>query len=106
MISRLGFSIAAMIEPDIFIIDEALATGDMAFYEKASARIQDMIRTAKAVIIVTHSMSFVQKVCTKAIWLQNGRIMHTGDPEETVAKYVDETQKKLRDIAAQGKAAI
>ncbi|MGI6658802.1 MAG: ABC transporter ATP-binding protein [Dethiobacteraceae bacterium] len=95
MVSRLGFSIATMLEPDLFIIDEALATGDLTFYEKASARIQEMINTAKAVMIVTHSMSFVQKVCTKAIWLKKGRIMHIGEPEETIALYQADTAKTM-----------
>ncbi|HZK25174.1 MAG TPA: ABC transporter ATP-binding protein [Oscillospiraceae bacterium] len=101
MVSRLGFSIATMLEPDIFIIDEALATGDLTFYEKASARIQEMINTAKAVMIVTHSMSFVQKVCTKAIWLKKGQVMHIGDPEETIALYEADTAQVMAARAAQ-----
>ncbi|MCR3921769.1 MAG: ABC transporter ATP-binding protein [Firmicutes bacterium] len=105
MVSRLGFSIAAMIEPDIFIIDEALATGDMTFYEKASARIQEMINTAKAVLIVTHSMAFVQKVCTKAIWLKQGQIMHVGTPDETIALYQADTQKTMAKRAQQKQRA-
>jgi teichoic acid transport system ATP-binding protein len=95
MVSRLGFSIATMIEPDIFIIDEALSAGDALFYEKASNRIQEMINTAKAVIIVTHSMNFVKKVCTKAIWLKSGNIMHVGNPEETIALYEKDIEKTL-----------
>ncbi|NLZ38090.1 MAG: ABC transporter ATP-binding protein [Firmicutes bacterium] len=101
MIARLGFSIATMLEPDIFIIDEALATGDLAFYEKASARIQEMINTAKAVMIVTHSMSFVQKVCNKAIWLKKGQIMYIGSPEEAIALYQADIQRQLAVRAAQ-----
>src|SRR5690625_8044630 len=54
MRSRLGFSIAAVLKPDIFIIDEALSTGDLAFRQKATERIQEMMDQAKAVIIVTH----------------------------------------------------
>ncbi|NLN53597.1 MAG: ABC transporter ATP-binding protein, partial [Firmicutes bacterium] len=49
----------------------------------------------KAVMIVTHSMSFVQKVCTKAIWLKKGRIMHIGEPEETIALYQADTAKTM-----------
>lgn len=97
MISRLGFSIAAMIEPDIFVIDEALATGDAAFFAKASTRIQEMIRTAKAVLVVTHSMEFVQKVCTRAIWLEKGCLMHSGPPEETVKLYRAFVQRRLAE---------
>src|SRR5690625_4423970 len=73
MKSRLGFSIAAILKPDIFIIDEALSTGDLAFRQKATERIQDMMDRAKAVIIVTHSMSFVKKVCTRALWIEQGK---------------------------------
>lgn len=87
MKSRLGFSIAATLQPDVFIIDEALSTGDLSFQEKASARIQEMIHGAKAVIIVSHNMSFVEKVCTRAIWMENGQIKFNGSAEETVAKY-------------------
>ena len=101
MVARLGFSIATMLEPDIFIIDEALATGDLTFYEKASARIQEMINTAKAVMIVTHSMSFVQKVCNKAIWLQKGQIRYIGSPEEAIALYQADIQRQVAARSAQ-----
>ncbi|ALX49939.1 ABC transporter ATP-binding protein [Lentibacillus amyloliquefaciens] len=87
MKSRLGFSIAATLKPDIFIIDEALSTGDMAFQEKASERIQDMIESAKAVIIVSHNMNFVEKVCTRALWMEQGQVRFDGGAEEAVAKY-------------------
>lgn len=87
MKSRLGFSVAAMIKPDLFIIDEALSVGDASFYEKASAKIQELIGRAKAVIVVTHNMSFVEKVCTRAIWLEDGIIKFDGDPKETVSQY-------------------
>lgn len=87
MRARLGFSIAAMLEPDVFIIDEALSVGDASFYEKASAKIQELIGKAKAVIVVTHSLNFVEKVCTRAIWLKEATIVFDGDPKEAVAKY-------------------
>ncbi|MFD2044490.1 ABC transporter ATP-binding protein [Ornithinibacillus salinisoli] len=87
MKSRLGFSIAAILKPDIFIIDEALSTGDISFQQKASERIQEIIESAKAVIIVSHNMSFVEKVCTRAIWMSKGEIIYDGDPEIAVAKY-------------------
>lgn len=87
MRARLGFSIAATLQPDIFIIDEALSTGDMAFRNKASEKIQEMMEKAKAVIIVSHSMGFVEKVCTRAIWLNKGEIMFDGDPKEAVKQY-------------------
>ena len=87
MRSRLGFSIAAILKPDIFIIDEALSTGDLSFRQRATERIQEMMERAKAVVIVSHSMSFVEKVCTRAIWLDQGQILLDGKAEDVVKEY-------------------
>ncbi|MGN8646373.1 ABC transporter ATP-binding protein [Gracilibacillus sp. HCP3S3_G5_1] len=94
MRARLGFSIAATLQPDIFILDEALSTGDMAFKQKASEKIQDMMEQAKAVVIVSHSMSMVEKVCTRAIWIDKGRIKFDGDSKEAVKLYRKEVREK------------
>jgi len=113
MKSRLGFSIAAILKPDIFIIDEALSTGDLAFRQKATERIQDMMDRAKAVIIVTHSMSFVKKVCTRALWIEQGKVRFDGDAEEAVEKYQAATgvtkrkkKRKTRNIKRTVKKAV
>lgn len=98
MRARLGFSIAAALQPDIFIIDEALSTGDMAFKQKASEKIQDMMEQAKAVIIVSHSMSFVEKVCTRAIWIEKGQIKADGNAEDIVEQYRKYTQPEKKKV--------
>ncbi|WP_404429373.1 ABC transporter ATP-binding protein [Sutcliffiella horikoshii] len=87
MKARLGFSIAATLKPDVFIIDEALSTGDMSFKRKASTKIQEMMEQAKAVIIVSHSMKFVETVCTRAIWIDKGEIRFDGEAKEAVELY-------------------
>ena len=87
MRSRLGFSIAAMIKPDVFVLDEALSAGDIAFYEKASVKIQELITIAKSVIVVTHNMAFVEKVCTRAIWIDDGIVKFDGNSNEAVEVY-------------------
>jgi teichoic acid transport system ATP-binding protein len=87
MRARLGFSIASMIKPDVFIIDEALNAGDTAFYEKASAKIQELIKEARATIIVTHNIKFIEKVCTRGILLNKGKIVFDGSPKEAVSTY-------------------
>lgn len=87
MRARLGFSIAAVLKPDVFIIDEALSTGDLAFRQKATERIQEMMEGAKAVIIVSHSMRFVEQICTRAIWIDQGRVRADGDAEKIVDEY-------------------
>jgi teichoic acid transport system ATP-binding protein len=94
MRSRLAFSIAATLQPDIFIIDEALSTGDIAFQQKASEQIQSMMEKAKAVIIVSHSMNFVENVCTRAIWMEGGQIRFDGDPKEAVIQYRQAIRQK------------
>ena len=93
MKSRLGFSIAAMLKPDIFIVDEALSAGDMAFGEKAANRMQEMLEDAKTVVLVTHSLNIVEKLCTRAIWLHQGTIRYDGQPDETVARYTESVER-------------
>ncbi|WP_353894458.1 ATP-binding cassette domain-containing protein [Proteinivorax hydrogeniformans] len=94
MRSRLGFSIASAIQPELFIIDEALSAGDMEFRAKASERMQEMITDAKAVIVVTHNMKFVEKVCTRSIWINKGELVFDGDPKEAVNQYRKQVTKK------------
>ncbi len=98
MRSRLGFSIASMLQPDIFIVDEALSAGDIAFQEKAAARMQEMLKEAKAVLLVTHSMKIVKKVCTRALLMDQGRIIFDGDPLEAVETYRASVKKKQNPV--------
>ncbi len=87
MKSRLGFSIASMIQPDFLIIDEALGVGDITFYEAAVTRIQELVNFAEAVIVVTHDMNFVQQVCTRALWIDQGALKFDGAPMDAVERY-------------------
>jgi len=87
MRSKLGFSVAAAVQPELFIIDEALSAGDASFQKKASETIQAMIKNAEAVLVVTHSLDFVEKVCTRALWFDHGRLLFDGNPKEAVERY-------------------
>lgn len=87
MKARLSFSIAVEVNPSLLLIDEALSAGDIAFKEKAMEAVDEMIRKAEAVVVVSHNMSFVKNVCTRAIWLDEGRLEFDGAPEEAVARY-------------------
>jgi len=89
MRARLGFSIVSIIKPDVFIVDEALNAGDAAFYEKAGARIQELIQEAKAAVIVSHNIKFIEKICTRALLLHKGRVMFDGPPDAAVSMYRD-----------------
>lgn len=98
MRTRLGFSIAAMMNPDIFIIDEALNAGDARFFEKASAKIQEMMRRARATIVVTHNMKFVRTICTRALRMEKGRLVDQGAPQEVVARYRQSIRKTKNSV--------
>lgn len=95
MRSRLGFSVAATLEPSVFVIDEALNAGDADFYSKASAKIQELITQAHAVVVVTHNLAFVERVCTRALWLHRGQLLFDGDPCEAVSRYRDTVHRKI-----------
>jgi ABC-type polysaccharide/polyol phosphate transport system ATPase subunit len=84
MRARLGFSIATSVEPDILLLDEVLATGDAAFREKSKARVLELVREAKAIVLVTHDMQWVEEYCNRAILIEHGQIVHQGPPAEVV----------------------
>ena len=87
MRSKLGFSIAAAVQPELFIIDEALSAGDASFQKKASETIQNMIKSAEAVLIVTHNLDFVEKVCSRALLFDHGKLIFDGSPKEAIDRY-------------------
>jgi ABC-type polysaccharide/polyol phosphate transport system ATPase subunit len=87
MYSRLGFAVATTINPEILLIDEALSTGDASFKEKSAQRIDDLAKQAKTLIVVSHALGTVQELCTDVIWLDHGKLIKRGKPEEIVAAY-------------------
>lgn len=84
MRARLGFAIATSVDPDILLLDEVLQTGDEVFREKSRQRIIQILTAAKAVVLVTHDMTWVTEFCTRAILIEDGGITLDGDPEEVV----------------------
>lgn len=88
MVSRLGFAIATAREtPEILILDEVLSVGDLFFRKKSEARIREMIHGGSTVLIVSHSPSVIRGNCTRAIWLDKGRLRADGRPDEVCAAY-------------------
>ncbi len=87
MQSRLMFACAVSIDPDIFIVDEALATGDGFFVNKCVRRMEEICASGSTVFLVTHGVSQVAQLCDTAIWLDNGEIKLIGDPLEVVREY-------------------
>ncbi len=87
MRARLAFSIATVVTPEILLIDEALAVGDRAFKERARTRLDEIRETAGSVIIVSHSMGELRRMCNRAIWLEQGVIRGDGETEEIISMY-------------------
>lgn len=87
MITRLGFSIAINVLPDIVFIDEVLAVGDAAFQAKCVARLHEMKAEGRTLILVTHAAGAVRELCERAIWLDRGEQRVDGAAEDVVAEY-------------------
>ena len=88
MNARLGFAIAAHLEPDILIIDEVLAVGDAAFQQKAFGRIKAMAKSGLPVVLVSHQLDRIAELCTKAILLDRGVVRATGTPMDCINTYL------------------
>ncbi|MGA2230100.1 MAG: ABC transporter ATP-binding protein [Tepidisphaeraceae bacterium] len=89
MMVRLAFSLFAFLEPDVLIIDEALAVGDAAFQRKCYRRMEEMIcNENRAVILVTHDTQAITKFCTTAAWMDHGKVRLAGEPAEVVEEYL------------------
>lgn len=87
MIARLGFAVATDVEPDILIVDEILAVGDMAFQIKSLERIQGFRAAGATILLVSHNMDTVRSMCDHVIWLDRGRLVAQGSAEEVVFRY-------------------
>jgi lipopolysaccharide transport system ATP-binding protein len=87
MVVRLGFSIAANLEPDILLVDEVLSVGDLAFRTKSQLRIQELKNAGVAIILVSHNLHTISHVCTRAITLEKGQIIYDGDTEKAIDAY-------------------
>lgn len=87
MVARLAFSTATDENADVLLVDEVLSVGDADFQAKSKARMHDLINSGAAVVLVSHDMSAVRELATRAIWLENGHVKMIGNPEEVVAAY-------------------
>jgi ABC-2 type transport system ATP-binding protein len=87
MIARLAFSIAVDIAPDVLLVDEVLSVGDEAFQRKSGDRLEELISAGTAVVLITHSMQQVVDRATRALWLDHGRVLASGNPSAVVEWY-------------------
>lgn len=87
MQSRLAFSIASLVQPEILILDEVLSVGDGAFQEKSAKKMQEIIRNGAATILVSHSIAQIKKLCNRLLWLDHGKQVAFGRCAKICAEY-------------------
>ena len=102
MYVRLGFSIAAHLDPDILLLDEVLAVGDASFQQKCIQRITELKKSGTTIVFISHDLRAVQKLCDRVILLKGGQIEADGDPRETIALY----ESSSRNLHAQERVGI
>ena len=88
MMVRLGFSVAAHLEPEILIIDEVLAVGDAEFQKKCLGKMGDVAKGGRTILFVSHNMASVQALCSKVIWMHQGKVKMEGGTSEVVNQYL------------------
>lgn len=102
MLARLGFTIAAHIDPDVLLVDEVLSVGDLAFVLKSYRKIEEMRKAGIPVLLVSHNLQLVRNFCTRAIWLHEGEIRAEGTPNDVCSAYTKHALDLAEgDLAAQ-----
>jgi len=101
MTVRLGFAIAAHLEPEILVVDEVLAVGDAEFQKKAIGKMQDVSKgEGRTVLFVSHNMDSIQNLCTMGVLLENGSIVKSGNIESVVSFYMTRNVESVGDVAS------
>jgi ABC-type polysaccharide/polyol phosphate transport system ATPase subunit len=100
MYMRLGFAVAIHVDPDVLLVDEVLAVGDEGFTHKCLDKFAEFRRRGKTILLVTHSLSVVERFCDEAVWLDEGRAMAHGDPKRIVDAYLTAIEKSEEALLA------
>ena len=100
MMVRLAFSIATAIDPEILLVDEVLSAGDLAFKNKARQRIDEMMAKAHLMVVVSHDLESLEKMCNRVAWLDHGRVVRTGPSAEVIAAYAASVPGRPEQAAA------
>lgn len=87
MVAKLAFSIATVVDPEVLIVDEILSVGDIKFQEKSRNKMMEMIRGGTTVLYVSHSIESIRELCDKVVWLEHGKVVKIGKPEEVCSSY-------------------
>lgn len=110
---RLGFAVAAHLDPDVLIVDEVLAVGDAGFQKKCLSVMEDLRKGGRTVLFVSHNMAAVENLCSRGIWIESGHVREDGETQRVITHYMSafaeagQTSADLREIESrQGSGAI
>jgi ABC-type polysaccharide/polyol phosphate transport system ATPase subunit len=108
MYMRLAFAVAVHVDPDVLIVDEVLAVGDEGFQRKCFERTHQLRADGKTIVMVSHNMDAVRKFCDRALWIDQGRILADGRPEEVIPQYMEmvNTMADAKGIATGGPDSV
>jgi ABC-type polysaccharide/polyol phosphate transport system ATPase subunit len=95
MLVRLAFSIATAIEPEVLLVDEVLAAGDLSFQQKAMQRMRELMGKARAIVVVSHTLAVLAQMCDRILWLDRGKVRQIGPVKETIASYKEHVQSAV-----------
>lgn len=95
MFVRLAFAVAINVEPDILIVDEALAVGDTRFQLKCMDKFMDFMKAGKTILFVSHDVNSIKRFCKRSIWLNNGKLIMDGNTDEVTDRYMDFLKSEL-----------
>ena len=87
MMAKLAFSIASVVQPEILIVDEILAVGDLAFQKKSFNRMKELMSGGATVLFVSHDIEKIEEMCDKVVWLNHGKVVMNGEAEEVCKAY-------------------
>lgn len=97
MLSKLGFSIATIVEPDILILDEVLGVGDITFKKKSKEKLKSLMASNTTVLLVSHSINEIRSICDKAIWIEKGRVKAVGEVNNICNQYEEEAKNVSKE---------
>jgi lipopolysaccharide transport system ATP-binding protein len=95
MVTRLGFSVAINVDPDVLLIDEVLGVGDAAFRAKSTETIKGKIATDRTVVLVSHNVSTLRSLCDRVVWIENGKTLMEGEADTVLTQY-ENTEQSAR----------
>jgi lipopolysaccharide transport system ATP-binding protein len=99
MYVRLAFSVAAHLEPEILLVDEVLAVGDVAFQKKCLGKMEDVARQGRTVLFVSHNMSAIENLCSKSVLLESGKVSLVAETKRVVDQYMNDAQAVARQVS-------